>query len=175
MSPADAAELVAILTAAFPNNRITERTAQVYENMLADLDREAAHKAVSRLICTQKWMPTVAEIRTAAVECEHGARRLGSEAWGDVNMAVRRFGRYESPEFDDPLVSECVRQLGWLSICNSDNEVSLRARFIELYEGLATRARTNLVAGKSLALPEPKSSGRRLQSVGEILQMGKRS
>ncbi len=171
MTKADAAELVATLTAAFPNNRVDNRTMWVYQNMLADLDREAAHKAVARLICTRKFMPTVAEIRAAAVECERGARRLGGEAWGDVGMAVRKFGRNREPEFDDPTVAECVRQLGWLSLCNSTNEVADRARFIELYDGLAVQQRADLVAGAANALPAPRS-GRQLRDVPGLKAIG---
>jgi hypothetical protein len=158
MKPIEASELVAIIAAAFPSNRFTEKTCQIYETMLADLDRELAHRAVSRLVCTHRFPPTVAEIRAAATDLLLGGTRLGGDAWGDVGEAVRRFGRYQTPIFDDPIVADCVRQLGWLSICDSTNDVADRARFIELYEGLAARARDNIVAGATLALPAPRKA-----------------
>lgn len=158
MTPADTAELVAMLSAAYPNSKIPEATCRVYESMLADLDRESAHRAVSRLMATSKWLPTIAEIRSAAVDLRLGAQRLGGEAWGDVSAAVRRFGRGQSPTFDDPIVAECVRQMGWLSICNSTNDAADRARFIEMYNGLAARARLDVVAGDALALPSARKT-----------------
>ncbi len=155
MKQSEVADLVAVIAAAFPNQRPTERTCQVYESLLVDLDFATTQRAVARLLATSKFMPTIAEIRAAVVEVQHGARRLGGEAWGDVNEAVRRVGRNGVPEFSDPITAECVRQLGWLSLCNSTNDVADRARFVELYDGLATRRRADEVAGASLALPSP--------------------
>lgn len=172
MKKSEVTELVAILSATFTRPPMAEKTCQVYENMLADLERQAAHRAVSRLINTSKWLPTIAEIRAAAVELEHGARRAGAEAWGDVNEAIRKFGRYGVPEFSDPLVAECVRSFGWLSLCDSTNDTADRARFIELYESLAERSRRDQVAGSSLALPIVKPE-RRLHAVPGFAQIGK--
>lgn len=155
MKQSEVTELVEILAAAFPRPQMTEATCNVYERMLCDLDRELAHRAVARLITSSKWLPTVAEIRGAATELTAGPRRLGGEAWGDVGQAVRLVGRYREPEFEDPIVAECVRLLGWQTLCDGTNESADRARFIELYDGLATRERRELVVGPWLALPRP--------------------
>jgi hypothetical protein len=156
MKKSEVTELVAIIADAFTRPPMEERTVRVYEAMLLDMDREVAHRAICRLISTSKWLPTIAEIRTAAADLVHGATRLGGEAWGDVGEAVRRVGRYQVPTFDDPIVANCVKQMGWLDICNSTNDVADRARFIELYNGLAARARLDVVAGDALALPTRK-------------------
>lgn len=168
MKPSEVTELVAILVAAFPRPPIGEKTIEVYERMLADLDRELAHRAVARLIATAKFLPTIAEIRAAATELTLGPRRLGGEAWGDVGAAIREFGRYQAPEFDDPLTAECVRQLGWLTLCDSTNDVADRARFVELYDGLALRQRADAVAGPALALPSPTGQPGGLKRLGEF-------
>ncbi len=165
MTPLEAAELFRDIVAAYPNANVSERASEVYETMLADVDARAARAAAARLLATSRFMPTIAEIREAAAELTLGPRRLGGEAWGDVGMAVRRYGRNRTPEFADPLVAEAVRQLGWLSICDSTNDVADRARFIELYDGLAQRERRDTVAGPALALPAPKSGQRQLKPV----------
>jgi hypothetical protein len=156
MTEADVAELFAMLTGAFPNAKVTPMTGAMYRKALVDLDRDRAAAAVLRLANTAKYFPAIAEIRAAAVELEHGPRRAGAEAWGDVGLAVRRIGRYREPTFDDPLVAECVASFGWLTLCDSTNDVADRARFIELYDQLAERGRRELVAGPALALPAPK-------------------
>jgi hypothetical protein len=160
VTKAEAAEIAAMLSAAFPRPQMTEPTMKVYQAMLLDLDRDTVHKAACRLIATAKWLPTVSEIRSAAIEVKRGERRLAGEAWGDVNMAIRRFGRFQVPEFDDPVVADCVRQMGWLSLCDSTNDPADRARFIELYDGLAQRERRELVAGATYALPAAKGPQR---------------
>lgn len=153
MKAIDAAKLVATLAAAYRDSKISPETSRVYESLLADLDLEVAKEAVLRLIATSKWLPTIAEIRSTAVDIERGPVRSGGEAYGDVLAEIRRTGHYGVPRFNDPLVARCVEMMTWRGLCLGDNEASDRARFIELYENLASRARTDIVAGR--ALPSP--------------------
>jgi hypothetical protein len=158
MTPPEAAKLVATLSAAYPRAAVTVETSRVYERMLADLDFDVATKAVARVIATSRFLPTIAEIRIAAAEVEHGPVRVGGEAWGDVGFAIRRFGARETPRLLDPVAAQCVRLLGWHSICSPDNESAIRAHFIRLYDQLAAQNREQQVAG--LALPPSKAPER---------------
>lgn len=154
MTPSDGAKLVSMLLAAYPAGQFGNASAGLYERELADLDVAAASAAVTRLVRSSKWLPTISEIRSAAAELAHGPRRLGAEGWGDVTDAVRRVGSYRpAPEFTDPIAGECVRLLGWQNLCLGTNESADRARFIELYDGLAARARANVVAAPGLSAP----------------------
>lgn len=154
MTQIEVAQLTAMLVSAFPQSSFTEASHELYEAMLRDIDLDAGMLAVQRLIATNKWLPTIAEIRAVAAEIKYGTKRLGAEAWGDVSDAVRRVGAYEAPPpFKDPLVGECVRLLGWLALCRGTNEVSDRARFIELYDGLQERERRDVTAGYRLPAP----------------------
>lgn len=150
MTKAEAAELVALVVAQWPQTAVTDKTSMVYEAALLDLDFAVAQVAVSRLAKTARWLPTVAEIREVAADLVHGPKRLGTEAWGDVGDEVRRVGAYGLPRFTDPIVAEAVRVIGWRTICLGDNDVSDRARFIDVYEGLQQRARTDIVANHAL-------------------------
>ncbi len=105
MKPSEAAEIVLMLMAAFPASKTLPTTSAVYECSLADLDAAVARKAVTRLIATRKWLPTVAEIRSAATDLRLGAVRDGGEAWKDAVAAVRYVGRYDVPAFPDPLAA----------------------------------------------------------------------
>jgi hypothetical protein len=142
-----AAELVMMILAAYPQNRVTsDVTSKVYENMLADLDAQLARKAVTRLISVSKFMPTVAEIRAAAAELQHGPLRSGGEAWGDVLSEIRRIGIYAAPRFADPIVADLVRRWGWRALCDGHGDAD-RARFIDTYDAIALRARQDVVSG----------------------------
>ena len=162
MTPAQASKLVAVLIASFPHARVTEATSSAYETMPADLDSSSASAAVKRLIASAKFLPTIAEIREATIQVTDGDRRHGGEAWGDVLRAVSRFGAYQTPEFSDTVVARCVVALGWRELCSSENQVSDRARFVELYDKLAGEARKEQVIG---ALPG--ASRRELERSGE--------
>lgn len=153
MTKAEAAKLVAVLLASYPNTpqaRVsssgqTVQTSEVYERMLADLEYPTANAAVERLLATSRFMPTVAEIRDACMDLIHGDQRAGGEAWGECVKAISRWGIYRVPGvdfmFSDPLVARCVAALGWQNLCNSENQAADRARFIELYDRLAVGAR----------------------------------
>lgn len=149
MSPAQVAKLVAVLMAAYPQSKLstqsTVETSAAYERMLADLDYPAANAAVEKLIATSKWIPTVAEIREAVLSLRAGEVSAGGEAWGGVLRAIGRWGIYRVPgvgfQFDDAVTAECVSALSWRELCNSENPQADRARFIELYDRLAVRAR----------------------------------
>jgi hypothetical protein len=122
--------------------------------MLADLDYAVANAAAERLIATSKWIPTIAEIREACLAITAGPKVPGGEAWGAVMRAIGRFGAYRTPgvEFnlEDPIAQRCVLSLGWRELCLSENAIADRARFIELYDQLATTTR---VAALSEGLP----------------------
>lgn len=152
MTKLEAAKLVAVLIASFPNAKIMQDTSAVYERMLADLDYTAANAAVERLLATAKFLPAVAEIREAALAVCAGEIRPGGESWGEVLKAIARRGYVRPPgdgwNFSDPLVGQCVAALGWRALCDSENQQADRARFIELYDKLAsTGRRTQLSAG----------------------------
>lgn len=156
MTQTEIAKLIAMLIAAFPQSQFSEASSELYESLLEDVELDLGMLAVQRIIATSKWLPAIAEIRTTVAEIKYGPKRMGAEAWGDVSEAVRRVGAWRPPPtFEDPLVAECVRLLGWLSICRGSNEVSDRARFIDLYDGLQERERRDLTSGYRLPAPIP--------------------
>jgi hypothetical protein len=141
----EAAKLVAVMCAAFPNAKVTDQTSLVYERMLGDLDYPAANAAVEQLLAVSKWMPTVAEIRERVLALHGDEVKPGGEAWGLVLEATSRYGRNRTPgvdfEFPDAVVGECVKAMSWRELCDSENQVADRARFVELYDQLAARRR----------------------------------
>ena len=172
MTRVEVAKLVGVLMAAFPSNRVTPQTAQVYEEFLQDLDYDKANAAVRRLVTTARFMPAIAEIREACVESAHGQVRPGGDAWGDVLAAVRKFGIYRTPQFADPVVARAVQSLGWGEICNSENQAADRARFIELYDRLskAQRREAQVQSGAQLPALAPRNAIAE-QANGIVLQL----
>jgi hypothetical protein len=178
MKQSEAAKVVGMLQAAFPAARMTEATVVLYERLLVDLDFELASATIERLICTTKFCPTVSEIRDAAADIALGPSRSGVEAWGDVGQAIRRVGSYGMPKFEDPLVAECVRMMGWRNLCLGEApEHTDRARFCELYQDLQRKQRLadvsepgRLLPGHQEARQLPPNVRQLVQDVGKPLQ-----
>lgn len=154
MTEAQISKLVAALAAAFPAAKGDGGTVAIYQRMLVDLDHSAANAAIERLIATSKWLPTIAEIREAALTLGVGEVRPGGHAWGEVTREATRICNLSDSEVaSDPTVAhpriadqvavEAARSLGWLAIRNrlESDETAFRARFIELYDKLAGQHR----------------------------------
>jgi len=174
MNRSEAAKIVALLQAAYPGVSMSEATVSVYESLLKDIDADVGKRAVERLICTNRFVPTIAEIRETCVLVRHGSARAGAEAWGDVGQAIRRFGSYRQPKFEDQAVAQAVKCLGWRNLClGSSNESADRARFCEIYDSITKRERENEALPPSLkAAPTVRELGNGAgdhASVGELL------
>ena len=172
-------DLLRLLAAAYPaqRQRMTaddvRAMAAVYAAGLADLDVERVSAAVNRLVKTSRWIPTIAEIREAAVDVAHGARLPGGEAWGRCIALIRRYGSHRWPAIDfsvdDPILLATIRSLGWLDLCQSDNPHADRARFIELYDQLAERARKEAAVAPGAMSPALPSRITEPRRIGELV------
>jgi hypothetical protein len=154
MSPADAATCSAMVAAGWPNARLTPASIAFFEEFIADLDFNVTRMAIGDLLCTSKFAPSIAEIRAAVADRTLGVARRGLQAWGDVAQAIRRVGYIGQPTFEDPLVAECVRLLGWMSLCKGDAPDGVdRAHFAKLYDELAERQRARDVSAPGRLMP----------------------
>lgn len=148
MTPSEAAKLAATALTAYQHVRTVgamtakERgaTMDLWGAVLGDLDYSDANAALLRHIATSEFFPTVAELRRIVAASQHGRRRPGIDAWGDVKAAISRDGRYRTPRFDDPLVARVVESIGWVTICDSEDEMVERAHFARAYDALAVGA-----------------------------------
>lgn len=156
MKQNEAARLVAVLIVSYPTQggKLGEgqqvKMAEVFADALGDLSYEACNTALRVLIQTRQFMPSVSEIRSTVLDLQRGPVRAGGDAWGSVLRAIREKGVYRTPgvdfQFQDSTTARCVSALGWTELCNSENVVADRARFIELYDKLATETRRELQA-----------------------------
>lgn len=149
MNRQEAARIVAVIIAACPSQGIkldvprTNSMIDTFTALLGDVTYEQANAAVTVLLQTRSWMPSVADIRSTALEMSRGPAAPGAQAWGAVLRAIQAEGAYRAPGsdfvFSDPVTARCVAALGWRELCLSENTVADRARFIEMYDKLAAQ------------------------------------
>lgn len=127
---------------------------------LADLAPAALEAAVLAHISTNKWFPTIAELREATLAMLPGQGiPTATEAWGEVMHAFEMVGYYHTPEWSHPAIAKTVDAMGWQQLCLSENGMADRAHFIKLYEVYVKRVRDD-----SLMLPEAKRLKGELQA-----------
>lgn len=140
MTEIEAAELVAILAAAFPSARIDSRTVSVYVRNLVDLDYASGHEAVNNIVRTADFFPSIASIRHEILSVNGLMSPPKEQAWLEVEMSMRRIGRNGSVDWSHPAISEAVRTMGWVNMCLSENIDVVRGQFFKVYDSISGRS-----------------------------------
>lgn len=122
-----------------PNKQAME----LWFRQLQDIPYEAAEAILSKWVATNKWSPSIADIRDGMAEIQNGgAAEDWGEGWNKAMAAIRKYGSYNEAEALDslpPLTRETVRRLGYKSLCWSENQIADRANFRQVYEILEKR------------------------------------
>lgn len=110
--------------------------------LVGDLPYEVCSVAIKKYMLTNKFPPTVAEIRELASGVVNGDPLTWGESWERALNAVRRFGSYnKGAALDslDPLTRKCVDSIGYMQLCMSENIMVERAHFQKVFEVFAKR------------------------------------
>lgn len=128
-----------------------EQAIELWYYQLKDLDYKVAEAALNKWAATNKWSPTIADIRETAADITIGELPDWGEAWQEVTFAIKRFGSYRAGDALkslSPLTKKSVERLGYMQLCASENIAADRANFRMIYETLAEREK------KQAQLPE---------------------
>lgn len=148
MNKQDILKAVAPLQLAY-NASLDDARLRLYVEMLSDIPPSILETAVKKLIMTNKFLPSIAEIREVA----YGIKGIisgtaapdESEAWGEVAKAIRSVGYYGKPKFSHEAITTAVNNIGWQDICMTTNDGmnTLRAQFRRAYQLAAQRQNDN--------------------------------
>ena len=174
MTKQEFATLVVAMQAMYGEDFIgTEEALDVWYALLHDLDYQILAKALQQYMLTNKFKPTVAELREIYAELVSPVLFDWSEGWEKVSKAIGHCGMYQEKaamESFDEITREVVKRLGFQNICLSENIVADRARFAEIYQAIKKRKRTELNVGSELSnlremvqnrLPELEQKGQK--------------
>ena len=147
------ATLVVAMQAMYGEDFIgTEEALDVWYALLHDLDYHILSKALQQYMLTNKFKPTVAELRDIYTELVSPSISDWS-GWEKVSRAIGHYGMYQEQaamESFDEVTREVVKRLGFQNICLSKNIVADRARFAEIYQAIQRRKRTEVNIGSAL-------------------------
>lgn len=114
--------------------------------LMGDLPYEVCNVAIQKYMLTNKFPPTVAEIRELAANVVNGDPLTWGESWERALNAVRRFGSYnQAAALDslDPLTRKCVDSIGYMQLCMSENIMVERAHFQKIFDIYQKREQTD--------------------------------
>ena len=148
MNKQEILKAVAPLQLAFKGN-LDDARMRLYVEMLSDIPPQILEAAVKKLIMTNKFLPSIAEIREVAYGIKGtisgNATPDESEAWGEVVKAIQSVGYYGKPKFSHEAITTAVNNIGWQDICMTtyDGMNTLRAQFRRAYQLAAQRQKDN--------------------------------
>lgn len=154
MDKSEFAAFVMAIRTYYPKENILPNTQaiELWYRELQDIPAPVAETALRKWVATNKWSPSIAEIREMSVSITEGEGLTWGEAWEQVVKAIRRYGSYnprEALDSLDPLTRRCVQNLGYHELCMSENPTADRANFRMIFETLSQRKKTE----QQLALP----------------------
>lgn len=132
------------LKAAYPNSNLMpdKQSKEVWYTMLSDLDYMVCMTAIKEIISGNKFAPSIAEIREKCTGLTSIPIKDYGEAWESVLTAIRKYGwpeELKALESLDELTRKCVKRIGFVNICMSENIAADRANFRMIYETEANR------------------------------------
>jgi hypothetical protein len=139
----ETAKLLGIIAISYQNFKLDKEVIAVWHEMIGDLDFTLAQMAVKKLISESPFPPTIHDIRRRAMEAQFPDLPTPAEAWGIVNRAMRKHGRYDAERGLDGLphiVREAAECIGFREMCESeDPDGVLRGQFMKVYEQVLNR------------------------------------
>lgn len=144
MTDVEFATIASAVKAAYPSANIMpdKQSKSVWYTMLCDLDYNVCLAALKEHMSTCRFAPSIAELRELCGNITNGQQKDWGAAWEDVLGAIRHKGMYrekEALEGMDEVTRECVKRLGFVNICTSENIDHDRANFRMIYEQVAKR------------------------------------
>ena len=115
---------------------------KIWFTLLKDIPYEVLNVAIQKWMMTNKFAPTIADLRELSNEVTQGQISDWGDGWEQVLKAIRVYGSYNaSAALDsmDDITRKCVERLGFREICMSENIAVDRANFRMLYETIANR------------------------------------
>lgn len=135
---------------AYPKDNLlaTKDMLDWWYELLGDMPYEAAICTLKQYALSNRYAPTVADIRETATRLLSGRLPEADEAWGELNRAIRRYGYMRETEALESLsepVRRTVERIGFQNLCQSpQNEMNtLKAQFRGAYEAEYRRASEN--------------------------------
>lgn len=113
--------------------------------LMGDLPYEVCNVAIQKYMLTNKFPPTVAELRELAANAVNGDPLTWGESWERALNAVRRYGSYNKADALnslDHLTRKCVESIGYMELCMSENIMVERAHYQKVFEVYSKREQT---------------------------------
>lgn len=152
MNNTEAAQLVGVLAAGYPQWQVTKETVAIWADLLSDLDYTQTRSVVRQWLMTEDRPPSPAAIRRGLATSAGLTAPTRATAWAEVRAGITTTPQGSRPSFSHPAVSKAVETIGWWEIRSSTNLDTLRSQFWKVYEEYAREADHVVLSTPQLAI-----------------------
>ena len=124
---------------------------ELWYRQLQDIPYQIAESALNKWVATNKWSPSIADIRQISSWIINGEKYSWSDGWEATLKAIQKYGANgyeEAIESLDDITRKTVKRLGYCNLCRSDNIAADRANFRMIFEQISNMDQ------ETLQLPE---------------------
>lgn len=166
MTRADAAKLVAIVVTAYPNYdkfrdpKAVEATVNLWALMFENDPGGIVGLAVKKHIATNKWPPSVAEIRELMLEAQHPELIPPDQAWAAVADLMYQVGEHNYGNLQQqlpPLIARAVETIGYTALYEMHRAAYIggkpgmdRVAFVQQYTPMYEREKAKAMTPKAI-------------------------
>ena len=121
-----------------------EQAMELWYRELRDIPYDLLSAALRKWVVTEKWPPSIAELRSMCADLVRGPAPDWGDAWREVVDAIGRYGATRPEEayaVMSPLTQQTVDRIGWRDICLSEVPDTIRAQFRQVYQIVTQRER----------------------------------
>lgn len=137
-----------------PNFLPDEYAVKMWYKFLGDLPCDLATACIEKYIATNKFPPTIADIRETVADMTLNATDW-SQSWKTVTKCISLYGLAgwvdASAEMDET-TTEAVKRMGWRNLCMSNNQTADRANYRMVYEAVVKERKDTLSLPDNLRL-----------------------
>ena len=139
-----------VLSLAYDKEFNQQQTEVWYSFFIKD-DYEIFRTAIKNLVATNKYLPSIAEIKQEMANIQTKDIPKAEDEWQEVIRAVHKFGENipKVREYLKPYTFYIANNIGYINICNSDEERQIwnRKEFIGEYNALKDKEIENIQIG----------------------------
>lgn len=139
---------------AYPNARMDAESLRIYCMALSHLSIEEIEAAMTKLLRTHKFWPSVSEVCEAAKGLRiymlaksgtNSDKLTSAEAWQEVMDNVKTNHLYKPWKFSNPEVERTARQFGMAELCGLEmrDVNTARAQFMRMYDSAVSQSESD--------------------------------
>lgn len=147
MTQEEFARLVMAIRTYYPKEKIlpNKEAMQLWYEQLNDLDYATLSMSLQKWVNTEKWSPTIADLRRLSAEITTPSLDIDAgQSFQEARKMIQTYGRYRREDAlanMTPITRKVVERMGYDTMCDCENIEVERGQFTKIFDNLSQRER----------------------------------